>query len=174
MVVCGSERVQRPPLHPIPVQKPFQIIGVDIMELPITESGNKYVIVFQDFLTKWPMVFAAPDQKSARIVCLLAEEIVPLFGVPNALLSDRGANLLSHLMRDVCQLLGITKLNTTAPSRPCSERPVPSLDNNGIASYQVFCGHIGTHPMSRRRRSYPSFSWPEVSHGGCLAVCRKH
>ena len=25
---------------------------VDIMDLPKTESGNKYVVVFQDFLTK--------------------------------------------------------------------------------------------------------------------------
>ncbi len=37
-----------------------------------------------------------------------------MFGVPEKLLSDRGTNLLSFLMRDVCQLLGITKINTTA------------------------------------------------------------
>ena len=89
------------------------------MELPVTERGNKYVIVFQDFLTKWPMVFPAPDQKTARIARLLAEEIVPLFGVPDALLSDRGTNLLSHLMQDVCKLLGVTKLNTTAYHPQC-------------------------------------------------------
>ena len=34
-------------------------------------------------------------------------------GVLKALLSDRGTNLLSHLMCDICALLGITKLNTT-------------------------------------------------------------
>ena len=34
-----------------------------------------------------------PDQKSQRLVKLLVEEIVPLFGVPEALLSDRGTNL---------------------------------------------------------------------------------
>ena len=62
VMVSGSGQVQRPPLHPIPVQKPFQIMGVDIMELPVTDRGNKYVIVFQDFLMKWPMVFLAPDQ----------------------------------------------------------------------------------------------------------------
>ena len=59
-------------------------MGVDIMELPVMERGNMYVIVFQDFLTKWPMLFPAPDQKTARITRLLAEEIVPLFGVPDA------------------------------------------------------------------------------------------
>ena len=34
--------------------------------------------------------------------------------MPEALLSDRGTNLLSHLMTDVCKLLGTKKLNTTA------------------------------------------------------------
>lgn len=78
------------------------------------------MIVFQDFLTKWPLVYPAPDQKSIRIAKLLAEEVVPMFGVPEALLSDRGTNLLSHLMQEVCELLGVTKLNTTAYHPACN------------------------------------------------------
>ena len=118
-VVTGGGRHHRPPLHPIPVSRPFQIVGVDVMELPKTDRGNRYVLVFQDFLTKWPLVFPMPDQKSQRIAELLVNEVIPLFGVPEALLSDRGANLLSHLMYDICDLLGITKLNTTAHHPQC-------------------------------------------------------
>ena len=40
------------------------IFGVDIMELPVTARGNRYVI---DFLTKWSLVFPVPDQKAIRI-----------------------------------------------------------------------------------------------------------
>lgn len=89
------------------------------MELPKTERGNKYVLVLQDFLTKWPFVFPMPDQKTTRIVKILVEEVIPVIGVPEALLSDRGTNLLSHLMKDVCALLGIDKLNTTAYHPQC-------------------------------------------------------
>ena len=39
--------------------------------------------------------------------------------VPESLLSDRGTNLLSYPMTDVCSLLGITKLNTTAYHPQC-------------------------------------------------------
>ena len=37
-----------------------------------------------------------------------------MFGVHESLLSDHETNLLANTMMDVCALLGITKLNTTA------------------------------------------------------------
>ena len=46
------------------------------------------------------------DQKSPRLVKLIVEELTPMFGVPEAILSDRGANLFSHLMMDTCKLVG--------------------------------------------------------------------
>ena len=92
-IVMGSGRVNKPPLHPIPVSRPFQILGIDVMDLPVTDQGNKHVVVIQDLFTKWPMVFAVPDQKTTLISRLIAEEVIPLFGVPECLLSDRGTNL---------------------------------------------------------------------------------
>ena len=117
--VTGSSRQHWPPLKPIPIQRPFQKIGVDIMDLPCMEQGNKHVIVFQEMFSKWPLVFPIPDQRAERIARLLCEEVAPMFGVSEALLSDRGANLLSHLMLDVCCLLGIEKLNTTSYYPEC-------------------------------------------------------
>ena len=39
--------------------------------------------------------------------------------MPEALLSDRGTNLLSHLVLDLCGMLGIKKLNTTSYHPQC-------------------------------------------------------
>ena len=104
-ITSGMGKHHNPPLHPIPVSRPFQIIGMDLMELPQTQKGNKYVIVLQDYLTKWPLVYALPNQKTQTVARVLVEELVPFFGVPEALLSDRGTNLLSHLMKDLCKML---------------------------------------------------------------------
>ena len=119
VIVTGGGRASRPPLHPIPVSKPFQILGIDVMDLPLTDQGNKHVVVIQDLFTKWPLAFAIPDQKTTRIARLVAEEVIPLFGVPECLLSDRGTNLLSNLMMELCKILGIKKLNTTAYHPQC-------------------------------------------------------
>ena len=72
------------------------------MELPRTDRGNRYVL---DFLAKWSQGF--PMQRQC-ITELLVHEVIPPFGVSEALLSDRDTNLLSHLMCDICALLAIT------------------------------------------------------------------
>lgn len=72
-----------------------------------TIDGNCHVLVFQDYLTKWPLVYFIPNQKRIKIAQTLVKEVIPFFGVPQALSSDRGTNLLSHSMRDICDLLGI-------------------------------------------------------------------
>ena len=67
-VIERSERKQIPSLVPIPVDHPFQILGADVMELPLTTKGNKYLIVFQDLFTKWPMAFPTLDQKARGLL----------------------------------------------------------------------------------------------------------
>ena len=97
-IVTGAGCQQRPPLKPIPVHRFFQIIGLDVMDLPCTAQENKHVVIFQGMFTKWPIAFVITDQKAERISKLLLEEIVPLFGVPESLLTNKGANFLSQLV----------------------------------------------------------------------------
>ena len=40
-IVNSSGRINKPPLHPIPVARVFQIVGVDIMDLPKTRRLTK-------------------------------------------------------------------------------------------------------------------------------------
>ena len=114
-VATGFGRRMKPPLQPIPVSCPFKILGIDIMDLPPTDRGNRHVVVVQELFTKWPFAFAVLDQNTERIARLLVEEVIPCFGVPEALLSDRGTNLLSNLMMDMYRMLGIEKINTAYP-----------------------------------------------------------
>ena len=61
-----------------------------------------------------------PDRKSQQIAEILVQEVVAFFGVPENLLCNRGANLLSNLMMDICKLLGIQKFNTNAYHTQCN------------------------------------------------------
>ena len=116
-LVCATYstgRAPRPPLTPIPVAGPFDRVGVDVIQFPLSRDGNQYAVVFVDYLTKWPEVFAVPDQSAATIAKLLVEEIVSRHGVPAEILSDHGRAFLSGLMKEVGQLLGFHKANMSA------------------------------------------------------------
>ena len=78
------------------------------------KRGNKYAVVFVDYLSKWPEVFATSDQTAPTIAKLLVEEIISQHGVPQQLLSDRGPVFLSKLLLAVCDCMGIKKVNTSA------------------------------------------------------------
>jgi hypothetical protein len=123
--VCASQQVGqtvRPPLIPIPVGGSFDRVGVDVIYYPKSAAGNQYAVVFVDYLTKWPEVFATSDQSALTIAKLFVEVVVCRHGVPAQLLSDWGKASLSQ---GVCDVLGVKKVNTTM-YHPCivEVRPV--------------------------------------------------
>ena len=84
----GPSRRAQPPFQPLPIGGPFHRVGVDVLQLPLSFEGNKYAVVFMDYFTKWPDVFAVPDQQATAIARLLVEEIIVRHGVPEQLLSE--------------------------------------------------------------------------------------
>ena len=53
----GELATQIQPLVPLPVAGAFNRVGVDVVQFVPSHSGNKYAIVFIDYLTKWVEVF---------------------------------------------------------------------------------------------------------------------
>ena len=102
-------------MSPILVNGVFERVRVDILKMLLTTSGNKHIDVFVDYFTKWVEAYPTSDQTTETIVQLLVDNIARHHGVPVELLSDRGQNLLYELMKQVCAVLGMTKVNTTSP-----------------------------------------------------------
>ena len=151
----------RPPLTPIPVNGPFDRVGVDVLQLSKTRQGNCYAIVFMDYLTKWPEVYATPDQTAPTIARLLVEEIISRHGVPNQLLSDRGPSFLSKLLLNVCEVMGIQKVNTSACHPQC---------DGLVERFNRICWQSRWYQESvSGMRNFPTYSLPRptVSNRDC-------
>lgn len=114
---CASQNVGNaisPRLTPIPVGGPFDCVSVDVLQLPKTEEGNKYALVFMDYLTKWPGTYAVPDQTPPTIAKLFVAELISRHKVPSQLLSNGGPSFLSKLLLSVCEIMGVKKVNISA------------------------------------------------------------
>ena len=107
---------RRAPLQKIPVSdQPFQLISADIIgPLPRSSSGNAYVLLVVDQLTRYAEAFALPDQKAKTIARALVDGVFAKHGIPDKLLTDRGKNFTSVLLKEVCQYLGVRQLQTSA------------------------------------------------------------
>ncbi len=112
--------------------------GVDILEMPATLQGNRYIVVFVEYLTKWVEAFPVEDQTSETITRLLIGNVVCRYGVPSQLLSDQGPNLLSDLIAEVCELLGMKKVNTNS-YHPQTDSPVENMHESHPSSYAYDC-----------------------------------
>ena len=77
--------------------------------MPKTEQGNSYILHGLFDQVAWG-IYAIPDQSSEMISWLLVENVIRRHGIPKELLSDRGPNLLSNLMLDICNIIGMKKV----------------------------------------------------------------
>jgi transposase InsO family protein len=96
-------------------KQPFERCALDIVG-PLTETtfGNKYILTFQDDLSKYLMAVPIPQQDAETIAKAFVLNVVLKFGAPAQILTDQGSNFLSDLFRNVCRLLRIKKVQTTA------------------------------------------------------------
>ena len=121
--VCA--RFKNPPancadLNPITdFSKPFDKLAIDILELTQTNSGNKYVVVFSDYLTKWAEEFPLRNATAESIANIFVNEIITRHSAPRELLSDQGANFCSKLIKNVCEYFKINKIQTTPYNPKC-------------------------------------------------------
>ena len=68
---------QRAPLINTPIGRAWQMIAVDILEVPLSPNNNRYLLVVQDYFTKWDEAIPLPDQTAAHIT----GELIKLFSI---------------------------------------------------------------------------------------------
>lgn len=123
VVSCTKCQLKKPPwtkkyglLTPLTqTTKPFERIGIDtIGPLRPTESGNIKCIVVTDYLTRWAIARAVPSERDEEVADFLIREVYLRFGAPEEILSDRGTNFSTKLMRSVYEEFQSKHIKTTS------------------------------------------------------------
>ncbi|GJY99117.1 reverse transcriptase domain-containing protein [Tanacetum coccineum] len=96
----------------ISVFKDANEYGLDFMGPFPQFRGNKYILVAVDYVFKWVKAQTLPTN-NARVVVKFLRSLFARFGVPKALISDRGTNFCNSQLEKALQRYGVThKLST--------------------------------------------------------------
>ena len=88
---------------------PLQLVAVDILgSLPVMSGANSYILVAEDYFTRWLEAWPIPNQEIKTVAQKLLNEMLFRFSLP-----DRGQQFESRVMEELCKLLQIEKSQTT-------------------------------------------------------------
>lgn len=134
--LCQTRK--KPPLKPagllqsIEPTSIFHTVGLDFAgPFPVTPSGNKYILLAVDLYSKW-LETKAVEKATSTIVANFLLELISRHGFISTLISDRGSQMTSHLLRDTLASLKIShNLASTAhhQTNGNTERAIRSLYN---------------------------------------------
>jgi hypothetical protein len=150
----GRMGVRRP-------EEPWVTVSADLLgPYPRSKKGNTYIVVFQDYFTKWvecrPLRIA--DAKS--VVEAFHQLIVLRWGVPKFLLCDNGPQCVSNLLMRVAEAYGM-QVRHTPPYTP-QANPVERV--NRVLKTMIACYLTDRHVDWDRYLSEFTFAMNTAEH----------
>lgn len=103
------------------IDQPFKKVGVDLIGplYPTSNRGHRYILVVVDFSTRYPEAVPLKRIDSTHVADALWE-IWTRVGIPEEILTDRGAQFTSDVMKQVHQLLSAKGTTTTPYHAQCN------------------------------------------------------
>lgn len=121
---------------------PLDRLAIDIMgPLPKTRDSNEYIMVVEDYFTKWTEAYAIQNHQALTVADKLVTEFICRFGCPSQIHTDQGREFESNLFASICDKLGIDKTRT-CPYRPQSDGMVERFNRT---LQNILCLFVNEH-----------------------------
>ena len=137
---------------------PWDTLSVDIVGPLPADRRHEFIIVFVDCYSRFTILVPASNHTAATVSDALLRHVVPYFGTPRRLLSDRGREFVGEVWGKLTSSLGIQRV-LTSPYHP---------EGNSINERS----HRTMNNMLRARllRDLPSRKWVVEIPGIMLAL----
>ncbi|XP_072166473.1 uncharacterized protein [Diadema setosum] len=115
-------KVSKVPLGTMPlIDEPFHRVAVDLVGpiVPVTSRGNRYILTLMDYATRYPEAVPLRNIDTTSV----AEALFTIFsrvGFPHEMLTDRGTQFMSAVMKEVSRLMSIRHITTTPYHPACN------------------------------------------------------
>ncbi|XP_024009399.1 uncharacterized protein LOC112084485 [Eutrema salsugineum] len=101
----------------------FDCWGIDFIGHFPSSYGNKYILVYVDYVSKWVEAIASLTNDALVVLKMFKTIIFPRFGVPQIVLSDRGSHFINKVFEKLLRKQGVHHRVAT-PYHPQTSRQV--------------------------------------------------
>jgi len=92
----------------------MEVLHVDLTGPHVTSQGYRYIMTACDSFTRFVVAEPLGNKTALSVARALVHEVVLKFGIPCCILTDLGTEFQNEVWQEMCQLLGISRLRTTA------------------------------------------------------------
>ena len=85
-------KINMMPLNPILIVEIFDVWGIDFKGPFPNSFGNLYILHVVDYISKWVEAIPSKTNDNKVVISFLKENIFSRFGIPSAIISDRGTH----------------------------------------------------------------------------------
>ncbi|KAJ8362451.1 hypothetical protein AAFF_G00374030 [Aldrovandia affinis] len=111
------EPAARAPLESITTSAPLELVCIDFWSAEDNNNKSVDVLVITDHFTKLAHAFPCQDQTAKKVAKKLWDNFFCVYGFPQRLHSDQGANFQSELIAELLELAGVGQ-SRTSPYHP--------------------------------------------------------
>jgi len=155
------EPAARAPLESITTSAPLELVCIDFWSAEDNNNKSVDVLVITDHFTKLAHAFPCQDQTAKKVAKKLWDNFFCVYGFPQRLHSDQGANFQSELVAELLEMAGVTQSRTT---------PYHPMGNGGTERFNRTLGGMlrSLPPRSKHK-------WPQMVQSMTFAYnCTQH
>ncbi len=127
-----------------PPSRPFDTVSIDVLQLPPSYQGSKFLLVMIDHFSRY-VILAPLKEKPARAVAhAIVSKLICEYSAPRVLLSDNGAEIRNKILAEICSQFGI-RLTFTVAYHPVSKGLVERSNRKILEILRpIVAGHLWT------------------------------
>ncbi len=99
--------------YPLPT-RPFNVIGIDLLQLPRSHQGSSYALVCIDHFSRYTVLAPLPNKSVTTVAHALVSHLICPYTTPRVLLSGNGTEFKNQILQDICNQFSIKQTFITA------------------------------------------------------------
>ena len=99
--------------YPAPA-KPWDVVSIDLLQLPLSRQGSRYLLVAVDHFSRFVVVAPLANKTAEAVAHALVANVFCQYSTPRVLLSDNGLEFRNTVLERICEEFGIKQTFTVA------------------------------------------------------------